>query len=113
MNQIFCILAFQAKETTRFKHLRLHQQQSRWASRKILSSKSEEDKNKYFKDLDAEIKKDQPAIFIYSPDFIYLTDQKVKNIKIDKITIPSERLTNINDWYMRTEKVWDFLNKQN
>jgi peptide/nickel transport system substrate-binding protein len=80
---------------------------------RIVSSSSQEEKNKHFKDLEDEIKKDYPAVFIYSPDFIYLTDQRVKNINIDKITLPSERLSHINDWYIRTEKVWNFLDKQN
>jgi len=78
---------------------------------KILSSQNEDERNKYFSDLETEIKTDYPAIFIYSPDFIYLMDKKVQNIVIDKIILPSERLTHINDWYIRTEKVWDFLNK--
>jgi peptide/nickel transport system substrate-binding protein len=78
---------------------------------KILSSSDENQKNTYYKELDEEIKKDYPAVFIYSPDFIYLTDKKVQNIQIDKITLPSERLLHVNDWYIRTEKVWNFLNK--
>lgn len=80
---------------------------------RIISSTNESDKINYFKELEDEIKKDHPAVFIYSPDFIYLMDSKVQNIVIDKITIPSERLRHINDWYIRTEKVWSFLNKQN
>ncbi len=78
---------------------------------KILSSQNEDERNKYFADLETEIKTDHPAIFIYSPDFIYLMDKRVQNIVLDKITLPSERLSHINDWYIRTEKVWDFLNK--
>ncbi len=80
---------------------------------RILSSQNEEERNRYFKDLEAEIKKDYPAVFIYSPDFIYLTDKKVQNITVDRITLPSERLNHINDWYIRTEKVWNFLKEQN
>lgn len=80
---------------------------------RILSSQNEEERSRYFKDLEAEIKKDYPAVFIYSPDFIYLTDKKVQNIKVDRITLPSERLNHINDWYIRTEKVWNFLGVQN
>lgn len=80
---------------------------------RIISSTNQEEKNKHFKDLEDEIKKDYPAVFIYSPDFIYLTDERVQNINIDKITLPSERLSHINDWYIRTEKVWNFINEQN
>ncbi len=78
---------------------------------KILASKDEAEKNKYFQDLEKEISQDRPAIFIYSPDFIYLMDKNVKNAMIDKITTPSERLNHVNEWYIRTEKVWKFINK--
>ncbi len=78
---------------------------------RMLASKDEEEKNGYFKDIESEIQKDLPAIFIYSPDFIYLMDKKVQNININNINLPSERLSHINTWYIRTEKVWNFLNK--
>ncbi len=78
---------------------------------KTLSAKTKEESDKYFQEIESEIKKDSPAIFMYSPDFIYLTDKKINNIILNKITIPSERLSHINDWYIRTEKIWNFLNK--
>lgn len=78
---------------------------------RMLASKDEEEKNRYFKDIESEIQKDLPAIFIYSPDFIYLMDKKVQNININNINLPSERLSHINTWYIRTEKVWNFLNQ--
>ncbi|MCK4386733.1 MAG: hypothetical protein KAV41_01450, partial [Candidatus Pacebacteria bacterium] len=56
-----------------------------------------------------EIARDIPAIFLYSPDFIYISPKKIKNILIDKITIPSERFLDINNWYIKTDKVWKFL----
>jgi len=78
---------------------------------KILASKDQAEKDKYFQELEKEINQDRPAIFIYSPDFIYLMDKNVKNVIIDKINTPSERLNHVNDWYIRTEKVWKFINK--
>ena len=78
---------------------------------KIIENPTPEKRREYFEALEKEIKSDAPAVFIYSPDFIYLTDSKIKNIKIDHITLPSERLLNIRDWYIRTERVWEFLIK--
>ncbi len=76
---------------------------------KILTSQNEDEKHKYFTDIDSEIKKDLPALFIYAPDFIYLMDDKIHNINITNITLPSERLSHVNTWYVRTEKVWNFI----
>ena len=53
-----------------------------------------------------EIYKDNPAVFLYSPQFIYVTSKKLKNNIIKQITIPSERFLDINNWYIKTDKVW-------
>ena len=54
-----------------------------------------------------EVAKDQPAIFLYSPTFLYLIPDKMKNVLITKITDPSERFANIEQWYVNTERVWN------
>ena len=56
-----------------------------------------------------ELGKDTPAIFLYSPEFIYLLPNAVKGVSITDITIPSDRFMTIEDWYIDTEKVWTFL----
>jgi peptide/nickel transport system substrate-binding protein len=64
-----------------------------------------------YKDIEAEINKDIPAIFLYSPDYIYLTSGRAKNIKIGNLNYSSERFANINEWYTDTENIWRFLIK--
>lgn len=49
---------------------------------------------------------DIPAIFIYSPDFLYATGNNVRGIKAGLITTESERFLGINDWYVQSERVW-------
>jgi peptide/nickel transport system substrate-binding protein len=53
-----------------------------------------------------EISKDVPAVFLYSPNFIYVAPPQVKNIAIDHLTNPSERFDAVYTWYADTEKVW-------
>jgi len=53
-----------------------------------------------------EVAKDIPAVFVYSPDFIYLIQDNLKGVDIRHITIPSERFLNIHKWYIETDKVW-------
>lgn len=62
-----------------------------------------------YQKFEAEIKKDIPAVFVYSPDFIYIVSDKIKNIDLGKITVPSERFLDVHNWYVRTEKVWEFF----
>lgn len=59
-----------------------------------------------------EVATDIPAVFLFSPDFIYAMPDKVKNISLGQITTPNDRFISIPDWYMETEKVWSFLSNQ-
>lgn len=52
------------------------------------------------------IKDDIPAIFTYTPDFIYLVPSKVKNLKLGKAITTAERFINVHEWYIETNKVW-------
>ncbi|MEI6345808.1 MAG: peptide ABC transporter substrate-binding protein [bacterium] len=53
-----------------------------------------------------ELAKDQPAIFLYSPSFLYLLPDKVKNVNLTKTSDPSERFSEIERWFINTERVW-------
>jgi peptide/nickel transport system substrate-binding protein len=55
---------------------------------------------------DAEIQKDTPAVFLYSPHFIYVVPQSLKGIHLQKISTPSERFTESTTWYLNTDRVW-------
>ncbi len=52
------------------------------------------------------LKKDIPAVFLYSPDFIYVASPEVKNIVTDTLSAPSERFNGVSSWYIETERVW-------
>ena len=53
-----------------------------------------------------EIKNDIPAVFIYSPEFIYLSRNEIMGLKLNIINTPSERFLNVHEWFMKTERVW-------
>jgi len=56
-----------------------------------------------------EIANDVPAIFLYAPDFIYVFPQNVRGLNIGAVTVPSERFSNVYEWYIKTDHVWKFL----
>lgn len=56
-----------------------------------------------------EIRKDIPAIFLYSPDFVYVLPEKIKDFAFGHLTTPSDRFANIGQWYIETDKVWNFF----
>jgi len=51
---------------------------------------------------------DSPAIFLYSPDYLYVTKQEIKGVEIELITDPSKRFSEIQNWYIETKRVWNF-----
>ena len=56
-----------------------------------------------------ELNKDIPAIFIYSPDFLYATSPRTHGIRSGLITTESERFLSIPDWYIESERVWTWF----
>lgn len=59
----------------------------------------------------AEITRDAPAVFLYSPEFIYVLPHKIKGFTLRRLTIPSERFLAVEEWYINTEKVWSIFTK--
>jgi peptide/nickel transport system substrate-binding protein len=55
---------------------------------------------------ETEIQKDIPAIFLYSPEFIYIVPNKVNGLSIQTVAMPFERFLNINNWYIETNNLW-------
>ncbi len=52
---------------------------------------------------------DVPAIFLYSPDFLYATAEKVHGVHIGIITTESERFLGVENWYINSERVWKLI----
>lgn len=56
--------------------------------------------------VEKEINKDIPAIFLYSPDFIYVIPEKINGFSIGNVSIPAERFASITEWYIETDHIW-------
>ncbi len=66
-----------------------------------------------YTNFESDIAKDMPAIFLYSPDFIYVVPDRLQGISLGALTTPSERFLSIPHWYVQTDKVWSvFAPKQ-
>jgi peptide/nickel transport system substrate-binding protein len=68
-------------------------------------------KEKYAQ-FEEEIKKDVPAVFIYSPNFVYLVSKSLLGLSLPNISSPSERFVNAHLWYTRTDNVWKIFSKK-
>lgn len=52
------------------------------------------------------ISNDQPAIFLYSPAYLYAGPKDLGGFEEKSITTPSDRFKNINKWYLETTRVF-------
>jgi len=66
---------------------------------------AEKRKDKYA-DFQKEVEKDLPAIFLYSPYYLYVADPDLKGFDTEMITIPAERFANVHKWHLYTSRVW-------
>ncbi|HQK63802.1 MAG TPA: hypothetical protein PLF16_01475, partial [Candidatus Staskawiczbacteria bacterium] len=47
-----------------------------------------------------------PALFLYNPDYLYWTSEKIKGIDTTKIVDPAKRFSNIENWFVKTRRVF-------
>jgi peptide/nickel transport system substrate-binding protein len=59
-----------------------------------------------YQQIEREILSDLPAVFVYSPDFIYILPKGVRGFSVGKIVLPSDRFADVEKWYMETDHVW-------
>lgn len=72
------------------------------------TTKSEDRESLYaeFADL---VKDDMPAVFLYSPEFIYAVPFSLEGVTLGALTGPAERFLSVHTWYTDTEKVWSIF----
>jgi len=48
---------------------------------------------------------DVPVVFLYSPYHLYYAAKKIKGVEAKNIVLPSERFSDIEKWYIKTQRV--------
>ncbi len=66
----------------------------------------EKERKSYLEEFQELLIKDAPAIFLYSPDYIYLVSDEIKGINTKIIADSSKRFLGIENWYFKTKRVW-------
>jgi peptide/nickel transport system substrate-binding protein len=66
-------------------------------------------RKKLYQDFTELVKKQNSAIFLYTPDFIYVVNKKVNNVAVHPISETSERFDSVHLWNIETDNVWFFL----
>lgn len=71
------------------------------------------DRGKKYAQFESMIENDVPAVFIYSPDFIYIMSSNLRGVEVGYLTVPSERFINVYKWYAETDFIWKLFAPKN
>ncbi len=48
-----------------------------------------------------------PAIFLYTPNYNFIASKELNGLETKYISSPSDRYSDINNWYIKTKKSWE------
>lgn len=72
----------------------------------VMNEPLEEKRKEYYIKINELIKNDNPAIFLYSPYYLFAISKNIKGLNIKISNMPQERFNQISDWYINERRVW-------
>ena len=72
-------------------------------ARQTLDEKTRKDK---YEQLQKIIINDVPAVFLYTPDYLYPVSKDIKGVDVKIIVDPSKRFSSVENWYTETKRIW-------
>jgi peptide/nickel transport system substrate-binding protein len=63
-----------------------------------------ENRKTKYSDIQELIVNDSPAVFLYSPFYLYMQSTKIMGFKTSIISVPSDRFNDIGKWYIETKR---------
>ncbi len=82
------------------------------ADRALASARTElgaRERESFYQEFVSIIAEDRPAIFLYAPEFTYMSPRSVRGLDFPTMTSVSERFMNVHRWYTDSESVWDIF----
>ena len=70
-------------------------------ARQISDPKKRHDKYVHFQNI---LNQYLPAIFLYTPKYLYPVSSRIKGIETKNISVPADRFANITNWYIKTKR---------
>ncbi len=63
-----------------------------------------EERRKLYSEFEKLVVEDNPALFLYSPNYVYVTNKKIKGINTESIVRPPFRFSDANKWFINTKR---------
>lgn len=70
-----------------------------------------EKQRELYQSIHDEITKDAPAVFLFSPFYLYVAPKQLQGVSLRTINSGSERFAAIHQWYLKTDYVWSIFKK--
>lgn len=64
------------------------------------ASLSLNERAKAYNDLQQLFVQEVPAVYLYSPTFVFAIDRRIRGVRLDSAVEPSERYARVSDWYI-------------
>lgn len=61
---------------------------------------------KLYEQFAALLASDNPAIFLYAPNFLYIVPSKLKGVALGSLSTPADRFQSVYEWYTDSQQVW-------
>jgi peptide/nickel transport system substrate-binding protein len=71
----------------------------------------QEEKQKKYDNLETLFKNDIPAVFIYSPEYIYAVSKKLNLHESLTTTFPKDRFASVYLWFTESDMIWKIFSK--
>lgn len=72
----------------------------------LRSDLNQAEREKHIYSFAEEIQKEVPAIFLYSPELLYVFPNKIHNARFVGVEDTNERFAHISEWYIETDSIW-------
>ncbi len=80
-------------------------------SKDLRKTKNKGEREELMNKIYSEVSKEKPAIFLYSPHYVYVLPKNMKGFDYKFIAEPYERFDSVHRWFYQTQQVWNFLVK--
>ena len=90
----------------------LYTNQTADAALEALRKSSVDEREQFYRQFLHEIERDLPAVFLYTPHFVYTVPNDLRGLQLGLIEQSSDRFLSVSQWHRETDYVWPFLVRQ-
>lgn len=72
----------------------------------LMISRNAEERKKASEGVVRILSEESPAIYLYSPSYIYPLDKSIQGVTLKRVSEDANRFYDIENWYIKTKRIW-------